>query len=262
MQRRTPRHRLPLSIITRWRDPDEPLPMRVIRAAKPAKRQTLAFTGQPWTGGSSPGKGPFDFCAAVRALVLDIATRCPDFKHLQVPRILITVTQARVGSTHGLQARVTPLRFPNGEMTKQRRGVAYHIQRYFLNEVEFLYVMSFCLPRYMDQTFDQKCVTLFHELYHIHPDFDGDLRRHEGRYQFHTHRQQDYDRGMADHARDYLLTRPDPNLSGFLRLTFAQLQERHGSVTGIVVPRPKIIPLVGHYASVASITGPTVSDRG
>ena len=252
MQRRTP-----LPIFMRWREPDAPLPMRVIRTARRGKRQTLTFTGQPWTG-SGDAEQPFDFCANVRRLVSDIATRCPDFQHLQTPRILIAVTQARTGYAHGLQARVTPLRFRNGELTHVRRGVTYHIQRYFLDETEFLYVMSFCLPRFMDQTFEQKFVTLFHELYHIHPAFNGDLRRHEGRYQFHTHRQRDYDRGMMDHARDYLLTKPDPNLSGFLRLTFAQLHERHGWVTGIVVPRAKIIPLIGHYASAANITGPVV----
>jgi hypothetical protein len=134
-------------------------------------------------------------------------------------------------------------------LTRQRRGVPYHIQRYFLGEHEYLYLMTFCLPRYLDQEFDQKLVTLFHELYHISPAFDGDLRRHAGRCQYHTARQRDYDRGMARHARDYLAMRPDPQLLGFLRMNFAQLQDRHGSVTGIVVPRPKIVPLVGPYAA-------------
>ena len=227
--------------------------MRVIRAARPGRRQAPIYAGQPWLD-SGRRDGPFDFSAAMRSLVHDIATRCPEFGHLQVPRILITATQARSAYMHGLQARVTPLRFPNGQLTRQRRGVTYHIQRYLLDEQEFLYVMSFVLPRFMDQTFDQKMVTLFHELYHIHPKCNGDLRRHAGRYHLHTHCQREYDRGMADHARDYLMTKPDPTLSGFLRLNFTQLQDRHGAVTGIVVPRPKIIPLVGHYASATNVT--------
>lgn len=257
MHRRTPKSQLPLPIVMRWREADDPLPVRLIRTTKTAGRLTPAFAGQPWTS-SGDADRPFDFSGNIRRLVADIAMRCPDFKHLQMPRILVAVTQARTGYAHGLQARVTPLRFPDAALTHQRRGVTYHIQRYFLDETEFLYVMSFCLPRFLDQTFEQKFVTLFHELYHIHPEFNGDLRRHEGRYQFHTHCQRDYDRGMMDHARDYLLSKPDPNLSGFLRLTFAQLQDRHGSVTGIVVPRPKIIPLIGRYASAANITGATL----
>ena len=46
-------------------------------------------------------------------------------------------------------------------------------------------------------------------------------------------------------ARDYLATNPDPSLHAFLRLNFAQLERRHGAVMGIVVPRPKMVPLFG-----------------
>ena len=127
----------------------------------------------------------------------------------------------------------------------------YHIQRYFLGTHEFLYLLTFCLPRYLDQDFDQKLVTLFHELYHIGPAFDGDLRRHKGRCAFHTHSKRKYDEHMVEYAREYLAGKPDVNLHGFLRLNFAQLEARHGGVTGIVVPRPKMIPLVGPYAAAA-----------
>jgi len=34
-------------------------------------------------------------------------------------------------------------------------------------------------------------------------------------------------------------------LHAFLRLDFAQLEARHGSILGVIVPRPKIIPLPG-----------------
>ncbi len=50
-----------------------------------------------------------------------------------------------------------------------------------------LYLVTFCLPRFLDQDFDDKFITLFHELYHISPRFEGDLRRHEGRCALHSH---------------------------------------------------------------------------
>jgi hypothetical protein len=99
------------------------------------------------------------------------------------------------------------------------------------------------LPRFQNQSFDDKFVTLFHELYHISPAFDGDLRRHGGRYAIHSHSQRHYDLHMAHLARSYLANGADPNLHAFLRLDFSQLQRRHGSVVGVVVPRPKLIPL-------------------
>jgi hypothetical protein len=243
-------------LILRWQEPHDPLPHRVIQALGRA-------SSLPWFARSAVQSGqgtdePFDFCIHVQRLVMDIALRCADFRHLKAPRILVSVTQARAGSKHGLLARVTPLRFAKGQLVRQRRGVPFHIQRYFLGEHEYLYLMTFCLPRYLEQDFDQKLVTLFHELYHISPAFDGDLRRHEGRYQFHSHSQRNYDHHMAHCARDYLASAPDPNLHSFLRMSFAQLQQRHGTVTGIVVPRPKIIPMIGPYAAAANIPTPRV----
>jgi hypothetical protein len=166
-----------------------------------------------------------------------------------MPRILVSAIQARGHTRHGLQARVTPLRFAGGALTRQRRGVPFHIQRYFLDEQEYLYLLTFCLPRFLDQDFDQKIVTLFHELYHIGPAFDGDLRRHNGRYHCHSHSQREYDERMVGYARAYLAADPDPSLHSFLRLTFGQLQERHAKVVAVVVPRPKMVPLVGPHAA-------------
>jgi hypothetical protein len=203
----------------------------------------------PYHDSRSPDQ-PFDFCARVRRLLDDIVARSPELSHIQVPRILIAVNQARSARVHGLQARVTPLRFPQGELTRLRRGVVYQVQRYFVDDHEFLYLLTFCLPRFLDQDFDEKFVTLLHELYHIGPAFDGDLRRHDGRYQLHTHSQKEYDGRMGGLARAYLATQPDPALHAFLRLNFAQLQKRHGAVLGIVVPRPKIIPLLGAAAQI------------
>jgi hypothetical protein len=239
----------PLTLTMRWQDPDHPLPVRVIKAPR-RKRATVWFERD--SRASSGVSGPFDFGAAIQGLVMDIATRMADFRHLQAPRILVSVAQARRASPFGLQARVTPLRFPGGTLIRKRRGMPFQIQRYFLGAHEYLYLMTFCLPRFLDQDFDQKFVTIFHELYHISPAFDGDLRRHDGRYALHTHSQRAYDTQMVHFAREYLTAKPDPNLYSFLRLNFAALEERHGAVTGIIVPRPKMIPLIEPYVASAA----------
>lgn len=135
------------------------------------------------------------------------------------------------------------MRFRGGSLTHRLRGTEYLVQRFRVDNREILYIMTFCLPRYLNQDFDEKIVTLFHELYHISPSFDGDLRRHGGRYQVHTHSQKHYDEQMSHLARAYLMSGADPDLYAFLRLNFAQLRHRHGSVIGTVLPRPKLIPV-------------------
>ena len=221
---------------------DNPLPTRVIRSLGAFRSQTLVTKPPPWVSTAAAGCA-FNFCDHIRRLCADVAACCAGFRHIDVSRLLFTVTQARSHRLHGLQARVTPLRFRGGSLVRHRSGTQYRVQRYFVGNEEMLYVVGFCLPRFLDQDFDDKLITLFHELYHISPDFDGDLRRHRGRYSVHSHSKRNYDRHMADLARAYLGNGANTALGDFLRLNFSQLEQCHGKVVGVVVPRPKLIPL-------------------
>jgi hypothetical protein len=225
-----------------WGQSDNQLPVRVVRPAARARTHPLGVDAPPWLHTGPLGQS-FDFCGHVRRLCADIVARCDKLWHIDVARLLFAVTQARNGRAHGLQARVTPLRFREGRLTRRGRGTAYQVQRYFVGAQEMLYVVTFCLPRFLDQDFDDKFITLFHELYHISPAFDGDLRRHEGRCAIHSRSKRGYDAHMAGLAREYLANGADPALHAFLRLNFAQLQQRHDKVIGVAVPRPKLIPV-------------------
>jgi hypothetical protein len=231
-----------LPLVLQWRDPENPLPVRPVRQPGRRRSESIGLEAPPWLH-TGLADLPFDFCGHVRRLCADIVRRSSDLAHIDTSRLLFAVTQARSGRRHGLQARVTPLRFRHGRLTRQRRDGAYQVQRFFVGDREMLYLVTFCLPRFLDADFDDKFVTLFHELYHISPGFEGDLRRHDGRYALHSHSKRVYDRDMARMAREYLAARPDPALYSFLRLNFAQLVHRHGSVVGVMVPRPRLIPV-------------------
>jgi predicted metallopeptidase len=231
-----------------WHAASKPLPIRGIYSPVKSRAHPLTGLAPPWLASGDAAK-PFDFCGHVLRLCADITARCPELHYVDVSRLLFAVTQARNNRKHGLQARLTPLRFHNGQLTRRRRGTSYQVQRYFVGGQEVLYVLTFCLPRFLNQDFDDKLITLFHELYHISPAFDGDLRRHDGRYAIHSHSKRDYDQQMAHLARAYLANGADPGLHSFLRLNFEQLQERHGQVLGVVVPRPKLVPVVEQAAA-------------
>lgn len=236
----TPLSSFPL--VYQWNHQHKPLPIRPIRLPSRTRVSLPLLDSPPWLP-TGPADEPFDFCGHVQRLCADIVQRSDALRHIDVSRLLFGVTQARSGRKHGLQARVTPLRFRDGHLIRRRRGVTYQVQRYFVDGREMLYLVTFCLPRFLDQDFDDKFITLFHELYHISPEFDGDLRRFHGRYAVHSHSKRGYDDCMADLARAYLATAPQSGLHAFLRLKFAQLQQRHGRVVGVVVPRPKMIPV-------------------
>jgi hypothetical protein len=186
---------------------------------------------------------PFDFSAAMRRLCRDVADRCETLRHVHMPRVLVSFTPSRNRSRYGLQARVTPLRFRSGALTRRHGSVEYQVQRFFVDGCEMLYVLTFCLPRFFDQSFREKLVTVFHELYHVSPAFDGDLRRHPGRYTVHSHSKERYDSHMAELVEEYLEDHPEPEVFGFLRSGYRDLWDRHGGIRGVVVPRPKLLPV-------------------
>lgn len=226
-------------LILEWGDGRAPLPVRTVFCHS---RQHPGLEAPPWINTGDPSQ-PFHFSEAMRDLCADIAARFEPLAHLDVSRMLFGFTPSRNLRNHGLQARVTPMRFRNGETVRPHRGVPFQVQQFLHNGREIRYVVTFCLPRFLNRSFDDKFVTIFHELFHIGPTFDGDLRRHKGRYSIHTACQKSYDLEMLAMARDYLQRGADPKLHGFLRLNFAQLRRRHGQVIAHTIPRPKLIPV-------------------
>ena len=211
----------------------------------PNPRPLLASDVPPWFPTGAEGE-PFRFCKAMERLIRAICLGSEEMSYINADTLIFSITQARSNDHYGLQARVTPLRFPGGTLEQTRQGIRYQVQRHQVNRVEKLYLVTFCLPRFLNQSFDEKMITIFHELYHIDNKCNGELRQHTGRCHAHTSSQQNYDAHMAALARFWLATKPDPSLTAFLRLDFWQLQARHGSVLGLFIPRPRLVPVTAH----------------
>jgi predicted metallopeptidase len=190
---------------------------------------------------SSPA--PFDFSVAMARLCADIAARLDEFRHIRMEQVAVTFAQARRSVAHGLQAKLTPMRFEQGRLTSKRYGRLWTVQRLYEHDREMLYILTFYLPRFLDHSFREKMITIFHELYHISPRFDGDIRRMNGRYHVHSRSQTEYDREMERLADAYLAGDPPGELYAFLKSRFRALQARHGAVVGKQVPIPKLLPL-------------------
>jgi hypothetical protein len=193
---------------------------------------------------SAPLRQSFDFTAAIRAVALDMVARLPDLAHIDLARVAIAFRQARKPVRHGLFASLTPMRFAGGSLTEIRRGRRIAVQRLFDERGrEMLYILNVYLPRFMEIEFREKLITILHELWHISPEFNGDLRRHAGRCHVHTHSQAAYDAEMGRLADRWLALNPPADLHSFLQLTFGKLLARHGGIHGVRIAQPKLIPL-------------------
>jgi len=183
----------------------------------------------------------FDFTLHMQRLCEDMTDRLAELRHVDLSRVAIGFSQTRSRTLYGLHAALTPLRFAGGATEVVRRGRRWTIQRlYSPSGREMLYILSFYLPRFLDLGFHEKLVTILHELWHISPEFNGDVRRYEGRCYAHS-RGGNHDRQAEQLARRWLWRRPPESLHGFLRYDFRQLQERYGSVVGSRVYTPKLL---------------------
>lgn len=199
--------------------------------------------GAPRPVASTSGDGPFHFTHRMSLFCADVCRRVDAFRHIDPEQVLVTFLRCRSSRPWGLQARLVPLRFRGGRLYEVRGRCRYKVQQIFVGRTEMKYVLSFYLPRFLDQTFDEKLVTVFHELYHIGEAFDGDIRRWPGDDVVHGGSLRRYDRLMAELARGYLRTRPPRAAFDFLRFRFDQLERCFGEVVGLQIPTPKLIPV-------------------
>jgi hypothetical protein len=173
-----------------------------------------------------------------------MTSRLPDLRHVEMSRVAVCFAQTRKAVHHGMYASLTPMRFAGGRAETVRRGRRIGIQRLH-DEAgrEMLYILRFYLPRFLDLELGEKFSTIVHELWHIGPRFDGDLRRFSGRCYAHSGSQRSYDAQVGRLVRNWLALTPPEELYGFLRFNFHGLLEAHGRVFGRRIPAPKLIPL-------------------
>ncbi len=186
----------------------------------------------------------FDFTRYMHLLCADISQRLDVFGFLRPNEIAYSFSQTRKAGYYGAHASLTPMRFENGSLVGVRSGRRYRAQRlYNKNGCEMLYILRFYMPRFQNLSFEEKLTTVLHELWHVSPDFNGDIRRHEGRCHVHTHSQKEYDRQMRILGLHYISLDPPESLLDPLRLDFHNLAARCGPVFGARIARPKLIPL-------------------
>ncbi len=192
---------------------------------------------------NGPSHG-FDYTAAMRLLCRDMASRLDVLNHIDLERVAISLCQTRRTGSHGLYASLTPLKFQEGADERIIEGRRFGTGRLFdAQGREFLYLLSFYLPRFQNLSLEEKLSTVVHELWHINPEFDGDLRRHEGRCYAHGRSQREYDAQMDRLAQQWLSLDPPGHTYEFLMADFAALVAEHGKVVGTHWPTPRLLPL-------------------
>lgn len=181
----------------------------------------------------------FDFPAYIGRVIADISSRCPPLSHIQEEHLLISFSYARVKGLHGQFAKIWPMCFEGGEKEACWRGKRYRLPTLTREGKEILYILYFCMPKFLNLTFNDKLLTIFHELYHISPDFNGDIRRLPGRNYAHGKSLKEYNKRCWELAQFYLSQSPPAELLYPLQLNYKQLCLQYGKVFGLRIRQPK-----------------------
>lgn len=174
----------------------------------------------------------YNFTQDIEELTRIIARKVEEMSHIDCDRIVFGLSTARSRSQYGVFARCYPLRFEGGARTKRHDGALYEWPKWNIKGREILYYIDFMLPRYLDLSPPQKIRTLVHELFHVSPFFNGDLRRlGRGRQAFHGRSRKWYELRITPIV-DEVAKLPDVKHFPFLHHTFDQLTNMHGAVVG------------------------------
>ena len=201
-----------------------------------------------------------DYTLQIRLLMDDIVARIPALSHLDLRQVLVFARLGRT-QTHGAYATCHSLTLPDSEPAyyfwrDRRTGALSRRSEWFVTrspEVRvggrrISHLISIALPRFCDQTLKgthkervyvgggewmAKLDTIVHELYHVDPH-QGGIRpsvKTDGSPAAQTHTPQFF-RDVQRMVREYVVSRPDPAVYGFLALDFDGLVRRYGGVTG------------------------------
>lgn len=184
-----------------------------------------------------------DLSTACASLGADICRRVPELGHIDPQHILVCLSRSRADGSHGVYARIAPLRFAAGAIEQNRRRGRY-LETFRLPSLshegrEILYLIYLMVPRFLRLSCEQKLATVIHELYHIAEAFDGDLRRFAGRNFAHGSSRNGYNRIVARLQEQYLACGPEPQLLDCLRLDEEGWRRGHFRLTGLTVPLPR-----------------------
>ncbi len=220
-----------------------------------------AATLQTTTAGRIyPASGMINYTDHITRLMEDIVARVPELNYIDLSRLLVFARFGR-SDAEGAYATCHALSLPNsepsyyfwrdrrtGKMTRRSEWFVTKSPSVQVGSASIDYMISFCLPRFCDQTLVRaqkelvypgcapwvaKVDTIIHELYHVDPAHCGirKLPLANGKPSHRTHSPQFF-RDVARMTRQYLALRPNAALLEFLTYDFAELTTRYGRLTG------------------------------
>jgi hypothetical protein len=185
-------------------------------------------------------KNSFNITDAFTLIIREMIERTEEFRLFDINRILVCCSTNRNTSRGGIYGKLVPLKFENGNNIIKHRGYYYSIPGLTVNNMEILYVIYFYIPKFLDLPAEKKIDVMFHELYHINPDFNGDIRRMGKFKKAHGHSRKSFDEKYKEYAESFYGYIKNTPFIKFLEMDTTALKREFPAISyrRMKVPKP------------------------
>jgi len=245
-----------------------------------------------------------NYTERISGLMDDIVARVPTLSFIDMRRVLVFARAGRADA-EGAYATCHCISLPpsepgyyfwrdrsSGRLTRRSEWFVTKSPVVSVGTAPIDYMVSFALPRFCDQRLARsrkqvhyhgqpdwvaKLDTIIHELYHIDPERPGIRRmeRADGTYSANCHGHRFFEH-VVEMVHHYLESKPDPEVTDFLKYDLDELTARHGGVVGttfrsfpsypqryteVLDPQPQPQPPADMNCRIESLKVPRVKTR-
>lgn len=179
----------------------------------------------------------------IHAIIANIAGTIPLFSHIKPEKIHVCISSNKNGCRGATLGKLVPLKFEGGKDIMYIKGKCYAMPRIEVKGKPVLYLIYFYIPRFTDLSAIEKLRVIFHELFHIHPEFNGDIRRFHHKKHAHGHSKKKFDIQFEKEVHNYMKIIHNTEFERFLKLTTREIFTHYKRVFSnkMKMPRPILI---------------------
>lgn len=163
-------------------------------------------------------------------IIHDMVQTTEEFKKFDLNRILVCCASNRKDCRGATYGKLLPLRFKDGAEIVKHNGRFYTIPKVKINDSEILYIIYFYIPKFFSLSAKDKINVMFHELYHISPEFNGDIRRMGNFKAAHGHSRKSFEEKYIEYADIFFEKIKDTPYCSFLKMDTHELHKEFKTV--------------------------------
>ena len=160
----------------------------------------------------------------------DMVKSTEEFKSFDLNKILVCCASNRKNCRGATYGKLLPLKFKDGSEIVKHNGRLYTIPKVKVNNKEILYVIYLYIPKFFNLSAKDKINVMFHELYHINPDFNGDIRRMGNFKAAHGHSRKSFEEKYIEYADSFFEKINDTPYLNFLKMNSDDIKSKFKTV--------------------------------